>query len=236
MLEDYAAGIKPAQNLTMLHRGLIRFDTPSLEARQVYEQNKAEEWLYFTCKRAQHATNYGVGPRTMSEQVLQDSYKITGVPLLVEPALCARLQQLYLARYHGVQRWQTAVQTQLRTTHVIVAASGQRRVFFGRVSEHKTLRDALAFEPQANTTYVTNRVLLRMWTDPENRESGRLIIEPLHQMHDALCGQFPQDRTEWALAKIRSYFNDALVIAGIPIIIPFEGGYGPSWGELNNKI
>jgi DNA polymerase I-like protein with 3'-5' exonuclease and polymerase domains len=236
MLEDYAAGIKPAQNLTMLHRGLIRFDTPSLEARQVYEQNKAEEWLYFTCKRAQHATNYGVGPRTMSEQILQDSYKITGVPLLVEPALCARLQQLYLARYHGVQRWQTAVQTQLRTTHVIVAASGQRRVFFGRVSEHKTLRDALAFEPQANTTYVTNRVLLRMWTDPENRESGRLIIEPLHQMHDALCGQFPQDRTEWALAKIRSYFNDALVIAGIPIIIPFEGGYGPSWGELNNKI
>lgn len=61
---------------------------------------------------------------------------------------------------------------------------------------------------------------------------GTLLIEPLHQVHDALCGQFPKFLKDWAIQRIKSYFDNALTIAGREITIPFEMGIGPSWGEL----
>jgi hypothetical protein len=65
---------------------------------------------------------------------------------------------------------------------------------------------------------------------------GALLIEPLHQVHDALCGQWPKFLRDWARAKVRSYFNNTLTIANIPIIIPFEGTYGPSWGDMPHTL
>lgn len=46
-----------------------------------------------------------------------------------------------------------------------------------------------------------------------------------------MCGQFPIDLTSWATAKISSYFNNELTIGNTTLVIPFEGNYGPSWGE-----
>jgi hypothetical protein len=60
-------------------------------------------------------------------------------------------------------------------------------------------------------------------------------VEPLHQVHDALLGQFLKTDTEWAKGKIRSWFDNTLIIANQPIKIPFEGHYGPSWGEQGKK-
>jgi hypothetical protein len=66
----------------------------------------------------------------------------------------------------------------------------------------------------------------------ENRlpnKSFRII--PLHSVHDALIGQFRIEDTQWAVGKIKSYFANEIIIAGLPITIPFEGHYGRSWGE-----
>ena len=120
------------------------------------------------------------------------------------------------------------------------SASGQCRLFFGRrfgPDMHETVKEFLAHEPQSNTTWATNMAMLNLWNDPENRRpDGSLIIEPLHQVHDALCGQWPIAAREWARAKVRAYFNNALVIAGREVVIPFDGAYGPSWGECTNPI
>jgi hypothetical protein len=47
-----------------------------------------------------------------------------------------------------------------------------------------------------------------------------------------MLGQFKQTDTTWAITRIKSYFNNPLTIAGQKIVIPFEGNYGPSWGNL----
>lgn len=121
----------------------------------------------------------------------------------------------------------------------MTAASGQTRIFFDRKDE--ILPKAVAHEAQVNTTYATNLAMYRLWSDGENREgqstsiynSGvRLRVEPLHQVHDALLGQFRKDFTPWAIDKIKSWFNNSMMIAGQRITIPFEGHYGRSWGEL----
>lgn len=68
------------------------------------------------------------------------------------------------------------------------------------------------------------------------RDYGSLIIEPNHQVHDALNGQWPKPVRPWAIAKIKTYFNNELEIAGTRLVIPFDGGFGESWGSCDTKI
>jgi DNA polymerase I-like protein with 3'-5' exonuclease and polymerase domains len=148
------------------------------------------------------------------------------------------IQKLYMEhRYTGISKWQERVKSTLLKTGQIEAASGHTRTFFGRRNDNSTFQAAYSQEPQANTTYATNLALYNLWNDPENRDSkGHLIIEPLHQVHDALVGQFDESLASWAVAKIRSYFSNTITIANQSLIIPFEGAYGPSWGEHPHKI
>lgn len=241
MYEDYLAGIKPAKVIALMYKNGTEVNTWSRErildeTRDISEKG-TDGWLYFACKRVQHGTNYGLGKARMADQILKDSYKKQGRTIYVSPTDCVRLQQLYLTRYHGVARWQNWVKDQVKTGEMS-CASGHIRKFFGRYDAHTTYMAALAHEPQANTTYATNLALLNLWKDPLNREAstGRLIIQPLHQVHDALCGQFPADRADWAAERLRSYFANPLSIAGQSITIPFDGGYGPSWGECKNPL
>jgi len=177
----------------------------------------------------------------MSENLLEknfthsEEFSIMYVP----PQECKIIQALYFERYHGVHDYQDYVKQQLKTGRSLACASGHVRKFFGRPDDGTTIRTALAHEPQANTTYVTNLAMQRLWQDPENRRSNNsLIIEPIHSVHDALCGQFPIELAEWACAKIKSYFSNPIRVANENIIIPYEGGYGQSWyhtGE-NNRM
>ncbi len=99
----------------------------------------------------------------------------------------------------------------------------------------ETFKEFLADEPQENTTYATNLALHNLWCDPENRRGGKLIVEPLHQVHDALIGQVPKDDTEFASRKIKLWFQNELEIANCKVVIPYEGAFGSSWGQLGLK-
>lgn len=237
MLDDYYAGIKPAKIIALMYKHGVSInnmdrETLRLASKEINEEG-ADGWLYFASKRVQHGTNYMLGKNTMAVQIMKDSYKLKGKPIYLTPVDCVRLQTLYLTRYPGVRRWQQWNQDQIKQSSTLGCASGHVRKFFGRRDSNETYRAACAHEPQANTTYATNCATLKLWRDPCNRQpNNTLIIEPLHQVHDALIGQFPKDQTFECIARIRSYFDNPLIIAGHQITIPFEGAYGPSWGQL----
>lgn len=265
MYDDYMHGIKPAKVIALLYKHGTVVNTWSREdivkASKDINESGSTGWLYFACKRVQHGTNYGLGKARMADQILKDSYKKQGKTIYVSPQDCVKLQQLYLSRYSGVARWQKWVKDQVQTGKMS-CASGHVRRFFGRYDAHTTYMAALAHEPQANTTYATNLALLNLWRDPENNvrflrsnagqhtlsrlpsdvaeyvvnTKRRLIIEPLHQVHDALCGQFPTHLAGWAGGKLRTYFDNPLEIAHQTITIPYDGGYGPSWGQCKTPF
>jgi hypothetical protein len=71
-----------------------------------------------------------------------------------------------------------------------------------------------------NTTYGTNRALDRLWSGQDNRVNlpngnAKLRIQPVHRVHDALIGRFPDNMLGWALPKIRGYFDNPLKIGTI---------------------
>jgi uracil-DNA glycosylase family 4 len=239
MWNDYTAGLKPAKIIARMYEGTNVSKLTREELKVECEKVDPHSWLYMACKRVQHGSNYGMKKVTMSDQILEDSYKYGDEIIFVEPSVCEDLQILYFQRYMGVQVWHRWVEEQLKQHRSLTSANGHTRRFFGRPNDHDTLKQALSDEPQNNTTYATNVPILRLWNDRENRrEDGSLIIEPLHPIHDALLGQFPKQRTLWSCEKIRTYFDNRLTIAGETVQIPFEGAYGDSWSpeDLSNPL
>ena len=227
MLDDLLFGLKPAQIVCYILRhgdSNLRGKTRQ-EIKQLLKEVKKEDWDYYVCKQVIWGTCYLMGPRKVADQVLKESY---GKVVLSE-AEARKFQAAVFVRYN-VRIWHEAMKRKLATQPYppkLQSASGMSRKFFGRQAD--ILGQALAHQPQVNTTYATNTAAHRLWTDPENRIGRKLIIEPLHQVHDALLGQFPIDKTEWAVAKIREWFDNEIVISGIKIKIPFEGAYGLNW-------
>lgn len=234
MMEDLLNGIKVAKLLVIAIKGNQEVmgikDVPTL--KRLCSEVSKEDPMYFASKQGIHGTHYGMKKMTLSARIFIESQGKINVPA----SMCEKIQQLYLRRYPGVLSWQRWVANELRTKRQISSASGHTRRFFGNPHEDTVLNSALSDEPQNNTTYATNRAALNLWLDPENkRPDGSLIIEPLHQVHDALVGQWPVGVRDWAKAKVRSYFNNELTIAGLRLVIPFSGQFGKNWKEAGDE-
>lgn len=249
MWDDYIFGLKPARIIALMYEkgaAVSRLSRPELleACREVDD----EGFLYFTCKRVQHASNYGVTDRTVATQIMLDSYKVSGVAHYPDIATCAALQRLYFYRYPGVYQWHEWARREVVAGRNLTSASGHTRTFLGQreswdrkrkcmSANEETWKEFLADEPQENTTYAIKLALWKLWNDPENRVEGKkLKIEPLHTVHDSILGQFHKSLTAWALPKIRWAFDNELQIANTKVVIPFEGHYGISWGNLKEGI
>jgi hypothetical protein len=255
MLEDLLAGIKPAKvlmallqeyeagrdpsTINNLSRPQLKQLVNSIEIPPSSKRDSAGrpgDWKYDVCKKVQHGTNYDAKPATISTLVFVDSDGL--VDLTDREA--SIYQHLYKLRYKPQERnnW---IRTTLARDGVIIAACGIRRKFFSIRNcfniEDDIVRQAAAFEPQANTTYCTNAALKNLWNDPNNRQStGWLFCDPLLQIHDALAGQNHSSIRKWAHRKLRSYFGTTLTVHNIPISIPADGGWGTSWLDTKHDL
>lgn len=234
MWDDYMAGLKPAKILVlMLEHGAVVNDWSVDKLREFCRLVKKEDWRYFAMKCVQHGSNYGMMARTLQATIFKES----SGKIWVQLRDVEKFQKLYLTRYNGVPEWQRWVARQLMEFGRMTSASGHTRIFMGRKGDHDTNKQGYANEPQENTSYACNLALLRMYEDVENRdEFNNLRIQPLLQVHDAVCGQYLQSNREWAHQKIRHYFNNEIEIAGTKLVIPYEANYGQNWEELTGEI
>jgi len=252
MLDDYKAGIKPAKVLYLMLEAKERGEDPAKinnVSRQLLKQltdgikfsddrdaeGRPGDWKYLCMKRVQHGTNYGMEAEKLSATIFKDSDGLIDLPR----ADAAVYQWLYKLRYNPDLRtsW---IERELRDKGFIQTAAGFRRKFgairYGR-PDPSVVREALAFEPQCNTTYVCNRALHNLWYDPVNRtKRNALFVEPLLQVHDALCGQFGASYRPWAIEQLKRWFKVPIIIHGIEITIPFSGGTGPNWKDTKTAL
>lgn len=254
MLDDLLFGLKPAQVVCYLRRhGAHSLDGKQRpELLEILKEVKKEDWDYYVSKQVIWGTCYLMGPRKVADQILKESYGA----VVISEHQAKEFQAAVFARYR-VRLWHNWMRHELkRSNNTLTAPNGFKRRFFERDDE--ILGQALAHMPQVITTWATNMAMFKLWTDYENRISKPRInprtietfsgvssfdglpsrtalrIEPLHQVHDALCGQFSIKDTPWATNQIKSWFNNPITIAGITLTIPFDGQYGTNWA-LDDK-
>lgn len=244
MWDDYMYGLKPAKILFLMvyperfgyktSAEINQLDRATLKALCKSIDSDGKDYdMYFGCKAVQHGSNYMMQEYTMSENILKRSEGDVFIP----PPKARLMQMLYLSRYPGVQHWWKWVAQQLTTKQGIFHASGHYRRFNGRAADKDTLRSALAEEPQGNTTYAVKLAIARCWYDKDNRKpDGSLIVEPLHTVHDSFNPQFRIHDVDFAKPKLHAWFDNPIQIGNKIFSIPFEGAYGPSWGELPNPL
>ena len=190
------------------------------------EQGRPLDWLYLCSKRVQHGSNYGMHATRTAELVFGDS----DGAIVLSPKDAELYQYFYKLRYKTDVRndW---IRKTLQATACITSSCGVRRHFFSirdrRDIDDGVVREASAFNPQCNTTYATNAALRNLWYDEGNRTSkGGLFIEPLIQIHDALCGQYRTVHQTFVAEKLKTWFHIPMRIAGMEVIIPVYAKYG----------
>lgn len=241
MLQEHAAG-RPASAVNSQPREVLKSKLREVKSTiasldgQTDPQGRPLDWQYLCCKRVQHGSNYGARPEKIAEVIFGDS----DGTIDLSPREAALYQSLYKLRYQTDHR-NTAIRRRLSESATLTAACGIRRQFFGIRNrydiEDAIIREAAAFEPQANTTYATNKALERLWYDPRNRQStGALHVEPLLQIHDALAGQFRARDRDPCCDLIRGWFQNELTICGTRLVIPAEGKLGADWKNTNEQF
>lgn len=253
MLDHLNAGIKPSVVIALLTehgQAVYEWDIEKLKlyhAKFLKEckSDPTKAQAYTCAKACQHGTNYGMQPPLMVEILLKramtgyvDAWNSgkTEAELEITPVhanTMGRYQRLY-ADYYGLASRNEWLERQIINHGYIDSASGARRNFMSLRSRKKidasTIRAAASHEPQANTTFATNSALINMFYDPDNRNpDGSLRVEPTLMVHDALGGQALKSDIPWATDKMFEWFDIPLVIHGIDITIPVEGGWGDNW-------
>lgn len=255
LLLDMQAGIRLPSLLSLLMRG-IHLPSDRAQLREMCKQEKrqneasGDSWRDYAFKKGIYLSFYMGSAGLIQRETVRESWAATGTPADPGLAFCQRVQELCLTRWWGLRLWWADVERQVRRAGTLEGASGQVREFLSRRwsgeganrrLDHSCHKEAVATEPQMLTTFSTNLALWRCWSDRENWTSGVVgegepIAQPLLQVHDAIILQFPEHLLEWTSRKINQWFANPIQIGNVTLTIPWEAGWGPSWGETKQPF
>lgn len=188
-------------------------------------------------KRGGHLSNYYGSAWMMSRALkipieLADEFQaryIRGRPAYQDKKTGKYYPEIQAA-YPCIQQWWQWVAERLQTNQQLVTPFGRRRHFFGRPGDEATLREAIAFLPQATTADRMNLGLWRCWKHlPE--------IRLLAQTYDSITFQYRESEDEnqiigRALELIRVELQAP---NGRKYVVPGEAKVGWNWGYFTSK-
>lgn len=185
--------------------------------KEIAERPYYRHYSYrFMCKKLGHGSNYAGKPPALAEQ--------TKLPVHV----VAEFQPKYFAAFPAHQRWQGAVDEQLRRLGYLISLTGRKRWFFGRRSDPAVLREAIAFDPQCSLADIVNSALLKLWR--------MNIATVMMQDHDAITFMYREEDE----ARLVPILLDALVVPitladGRVLRIPYDAEVGWNKGHASES-
>lgn len=130
--------------------------------------------------------------------------------------------------FPGIRGWHHMIQQQLVNDGYIITAMGRKRKFDGDPLDRKTLREAVAYEPQSTIVDILNIGLWRVWY-----HLGKEGLKLLHQVHDAIVVQVPKGTEEYFGRRIKELMVFPVKIKGREMSIPIDINWGTNWKEVS---
>lgn len=148
-------------------------------------------------KRLGHGTNYLGRPAHMATQ--------TRIP----KPLIEHFQDGYFGAFPEIARWHDWVAEQIQIEGEIITLLGRSRRFFGRPNEDKTIREAVAYEPQSMGADYTNKALLDLH---KASQSGELPIKIFLQKHDEIGFRFLEKDEDFCVARVQEIMEHRITL------------------------
>lgn len=168
------------------------------------------------CKKLGHGTNFGGLPPTLSAQ--------TGVPL----QLVMDFQPKYYSAFPAHTAMHAWIENQIRRTGTLVSIDGRKRQFWGRRNSPDTIREAIAYGPQATEAYIVNNGLLNIW-----RARDAIVMM---QDHDAVVAMYPEEREAEVIPKLLEQLRFPLMLdRGRELLVPYDCQVGWNRGKYDPK-
>lgn len=183
------------------------------------DQELAEQPYYrhysrrFMCKKIGHGTNYDGKPPTIAAQTK------------IERSIIEQFQSMYFKAFPAHKRWHQYVRQNLLETGIMVSLIGRKRYFFGRRDSGETQREAIAYDPQGSLADIVNAGMLNVWRHND--------CQLLMQNHDAIIVQYPEDKEDSIVPRIRSCLEQSIeLLHGRTLTIPYGIKTGWNFGEF----
>jgi len=163
-----------------------------------------------------HGTNYLGSPGTMEEHTKIDADVIK------------KFQAAYFKGFPAHIRWHSQTATTLRRDGYLISLLGRKRYFLGRLADHSTLREAVAYDPQGSCSDILNNGMLQIWKAN--------LVQLLMQIHDAILVQYPEEQEDEIIPHLRK-----LILYPVPLQydrvleIPYEIKTGWNWSNWSNN-
>lgn len=163
-------------------------------------------------KAGVHATNYGVGDRTLA------------MALGITMQEASIFRKKWFAAHPGIKKWHDRTTEQVEKRGYIENPFGARFYKLGRFD----LPEFLGWLPQSTVAGVINRALVSI---DEWAEAGKTSIQLLIQVHDSLAGQFLSQKRDEEIATLQK-LSAIVVPYPDPLVIPTSVNCSIlSWGD-----
>jgi len=203
-----------------LHTTVAKLLWPELdwpEDNGIEDRSYAEEPFYrhFTrrdiSKRGGHAYNYLGTPWTVATH------------LNVSQHVAEEFQERYFGAFPGIRTWHATVQQLLQDTGILTTPLGRERMFFGRLSDRETLKEAIAFLPQSLISDILKLGFLRVF----NKFSSDVTL--LGDLHDGVVMSIPTKTLDILVPQIKDLLEIPIKMPYGTMTIPVDFTVGYRW-------
>lgn len=175
------------------------------------------------CKRIGHGSNYLGGVAQIADE--------TRVPL----DIVAGFQPRYFRAFPGIKAWHSRVEDELRRHGVLTSLTGRKRHFFKRRTEQKTLKEAVAYDPQGSLADIVNQGMLQTWRRTQDPTDPLFPARLMFQDHDATTWMYPQELEDTIVPEIhKSLAVSVELTRGRFLEIPYDCEVGWNKGKYHN--
>lgn len=222
------------------------------EDRKIAERIYFKEYSYrFMCKSAGHGTNYMLQQNSLARNLqiplrtatkfqldylggeigirkLNDWHKqdpLAGFDKMIDEGEREGQVVKVAGAFPGIRVWHTTTLDKLKKTGTLTTPFRRRRMFWGRLDDATTDRQAIAYVPQSTIGDLLNVGLYRIWDELEGEG-----VQVWGQVHDAVLGQFPDVGSDnYYKAEIIKRMENPLKVGDRMMLIPSDIETGYNW-------
>lgn len=168
----------------------------------------------FMCKKLGHGSNFDGKPDTLATQ--------SKVPL----NLVREFQPKYYRAFPAHIQWQHWIEDEIRKSGTLISITGRKRQFWGRRTDPNVFREANAYAPQADESFIVNTGLLNIW----NTRDAICMF----QDHDAVTVMYKEETEDEIIPLIQKQLEVPIQLKhGRTLLIPYDCKVGWNKGDFS---